>query len=62
MTGAREEALECVSYIHYPVQFKKDTNKAQVQALIDSGSEVNAIHPTFAKQLWWRNRKIDPPD
>ena len=50
MTGAREEALERVSCIHYPVQFK-DTKEAQVQALIDSESEVNAIHPTFAKQL-----------
>ena len=51
VTGAREEALERVSCIYYLVQFKKDTSKAQVQALIDSGSEVNAIHPTFAKQL-----------
>ena len=51
MTGAREEALERIPCIHYSVQFKKDTSKAQVQALIDSGSEVNAIHPTFAKQL-----------
>ena len=32
------------------IQFK-DTREAQVQALIDRGSEVNAIHPTFAKQL-----------
>ena len=50
VTGAREEALERVPCIHYLVQFK-DTDKAPVQALIDSGSEVNAIHPTFAKQL-----------
>ena len=49
--GAREEALERVPYIHYLVQFKKDTSKAQIQALIDSRSEVNAIYPTFAKQL-----------
>ena len=51
MTGVREEALERVLCIHYSVQFKKDTNKAQVQALINSGSEVNSIHPNFAKQL-----------
>ena len=50
MTGAREEALERGPFIHYPVRFK-DTNKAQVPALINLGSEVNAIHPTFAKQL-----------
>ena len=49
VTSAREEALEHVSYIHYPVQFKKD--KTQVQALVDLGSEVNAMHPSFAKQL-----------
>ena len=48
-TDAREEALECISCIRYPVQFKKD--KTLVQALIDSGSEVNAIHPSFVKQL-----------
>ena len=57
MTGIREEALkrektlERVLCIHYSVQFKKDTNKAQVQALIDSESEVNVIHLAFAKQL-----------
>ena len=50
VTGAREEALERVPCIHYPVQFK-DTDRAPVQALIDSGSEVNAIHPSFVKQL-----------
>ena len=50
MTGGREEALERVPYIHYLVQFK-DTSKTQVQALINSGSEVNAIHLTFAKEL-----------
>ena len=49
-TGAREEALEYVSYMQYPVQFK-DMSKAQGQDLIDSGSEVNTIPPTFVKQL-----------
>ena len=57
-TDAREEALERVPCIHYPVRFK-DTNKAQIQALIDSGSEVNAIHPTFAKQLGLPIRPTD---
>ena len=50
VTGASEEALERVSCIHYLVQFK-DTDKAPVQTLIDSGSEVNAIHLSFVKQL-----------
>ena len=43
--------LERVLCIHYPVQFKKDANETQVQDLIDSGSEVNAIHPTLVKKL-----------
>ena len=34
-------------------------SKAQGQALINSGSEVNAIHPTFAKQLGLPIRPID---
>ena len=45
----QEKALERVPYIYYSVQLKKNTSKAQVQALINSESEVNAIHPTFAK-------------
>ena len=58
MTCTREEALERVSYIHYPVQFK-NTSKAQVQALINLGSEVNTIHLTFAKQLGLLIRPTD---
>ena len=58
MTGAREEALECVPCIHYPVQFK-DTDKAPVQALINLGSEVNTIHPSFVKQLGLLIRPTD---
>ena len=48
MTGASKKALEHVSCIYYPVQFK-DTDKALVQGLIDLGSEVNTIHPSFVK-------------
>ena len=51
MTDTREEALERIPYIYYPVRFKKDEDKTPVQALINLGSEVNAIHPSFAKQL-----------
>ena len=49
VTSAREEALERIPCIHYLIQFKKD--KTLVQALIDSESEVNAMHPSFVKQL-----------
>ena len=58
MTDAREEALERVSCIHYQVRFKKDADKA-LQALIDLRSEVNAIHPSFAKQLGLSIRPTD---
>ena len=59
MTDAREEALKRVSCIHYQVRFKKDVDKAPVQALIDLGIEVNAIHPSFAKQLGLPIRPTD---
>ena len=58
MTVASKETLERVSCIYYPVQFK-DTDKALVQALIDSGSEVNAIYPSFVKQLGLSIRSTD---
>ena len=58
MTGARKEALKCVFCIHYPVQFK-DMDKAPVQALINSRSEVNAIDSFFVKQLGLLTRPTD---
>ena len=48
MTSARKEALEHIPYIYYPVQFK-NTNKTQIQILVDSENEVNAIYSSFAK-------------
>ena len=56
-TGAREEALERIPYIYYPVQFKKD--KAPMQALINSGSEVNTMHLSFAQQVGFPIRPTD---
>ena len=44
--------------IHYLVQFKS-MSKAQGQTLIDLGSKVNAIYPTFAKQLGLPIRPTD---
>ena len=58
MTSAREKTLERVSYIYYSIQFK-DTNKTQVQALVDSGSEINAIYLSFAKLLGLPIRPMD---
>ena len=62
MTGASKEAqevifLDRVLYIYYLVQFQKD--KATIQALINSGSEVNAMTPAYAKQLGFRTRRTD---
>ncbi len=41
------EALQHVSCIRYPVQFQVK----QIETLIDSGSEVNAMTPGFAAKL-----------
>ena len=58
MVGAKKKALENVSCIHYPVQFKS-TNKTQVQALIDSSSEVNAIILAYASNIGLQARHIN---
>ena len=55
MTGASREApklrvLDRVLYICYPIQFRKDKGE-DVLALLDSGSEVNAITPAHAAHL-----------
>ena len=59
---SREATLKLVMCIRYPVQFrqKNDEDKDKdVRVLIDSSSEVNAIHPTYATKLGLRARKID---
>ena len=42
-------ALDWMLCIHYPIWFKK--SKVQVQALIDSGSKVNAMTLGYASKL-----------
>ena len=42
--------LDQVSYIHYPVQFRKN-KRAIIQALTNSNSEVNAMAPAYAAKL-----------
>ena len=49
--------LERVSCVHYPLRFRKDT--ADVRALIDSGSEVNAMTPAYTSKLGLRVRYTD---
>ena len=43
-------SLDRVSCICYPVQFRKDKGK-DVLALLNSGSEVNAMTSTYAAHL-----------
>lgn len=58
MTGAAKEViLERVSCIRYLVRFSKD--QVDIQALIDLGSEVNAMHPAYAKKPTLLVRKTD---
>ena len=44
-----------VPCIRYPITFRKKS----VSALFDSGSEINAIHPTFAWELVLPIRAMD---
>ena len=46
-----------VSYIQYPIIFRKKS--LSISALLDSGSKVNAIYPTFA---WELKLSIRPTD
>ena len=58
MTGTSKEAnLERVPCIRYPVRLRKDQD--EVEALLDSGSEVNAMHPAYAAKLGLRVRETD---
>ena len=59
--GANKKAskaiLDWVPCIHYSIQFCKD--KETIRALIDSGSEVNAMTPANAKKLDLRTQKTN---
>ena len=46
-----------VSCIRYPITFRKKS--VSMSALLDSGSEVNAIYPTLARQLGHSIRPMD---
>ena len=51
-------ALDRVFYLYYLVQLQKDKG-ATIQALIDSGSNVNAMTPVYIKKLGLRDQKTD---
>lgn len=50
-------ALKLVSCIRYPVQFYKD--QIETGALINFGSEVNVMTPTYIAKLGLRYRPIN---
>ena len=53
----KEMILDRVPCIHYRVQFRKD--KETIRALIDSGSEVNAMTSAYAKKLGLQTQKTN---
>ena len=50
-------SLARVPCIYYPVQFRKDSS--QVRALLNSGSEINAINPAYASRPGLRVHRTD---
>ena len=60
--GGEEVLLERVLCNHYPVRFQEDSKqegKQQVRALLDSGSEVNAMSSTYVEKLGLKTRKTN---
>ena len=53
-----KEVVVRVPCIHYPVRFQEGQQQ-QVRALLDSGSEVNAMSPAYAKRLGLKTRKTN---
>ena len=54
---SQEVTPEHVLCIRYLIQFQKD--KEDIQALLNLGSEVNAMNPAYAKKLGLRIRQTD---
>ena len=54
MTETNKKVVR-VPYIYYPVRFQEE----QVRALLDSGSEVNAMSPAYAKRLGLKTQKTN---
>ena len=55
VTGSDEEDVVRVPCIHYPVRFQEE----QVKALLDSGSEVNAMNLDYARKLGLKIRRTN---
>ena len=58
VTDGGEEVVVRVPCIHYPVRFQEGQQQ-QVRALLDSGSEVNAMSPAYAERLGLKTRKTN---
>ncbi len=55
ITDKKTKELEWVPYIQYPVNCKKD----QIEVLLNSKSEVNAMSQAFTQQLGLKIRKTN---
>ena len=55
VTGSDEEVVIRVLCIYYPVRFQEE----QVRALLNSGSEVNAMNPDYARKLGLKIRRTN---
>ena len=55
MTGNDEKVVVRISCIYYLVQFQEK----QVRVLLDSGSEINAMNPNYARKLGLKIRKTN---
>ena len=56
MTDSGEEVVK-VSCIYYPVRFEE--NREQIRALLNSGSEVNAMSPADIEKLDLKTQKTN---
>ena len=52
-----EEVVVRILCIHYPVRFQED--QEQIRALLNSGSEVNAMSPAYTKRLCLKTQKTN---
>ena len=57
MTDTNNKKVAKISYIYYPIWFQK--SQKQIKALLDSGSEINAMSPAYAKRLGLKTWKTN---
>ena len=60
--SGEEVVLKKVPCIHYPVRFQEDSKQEgqeQVRALLNSGSEINAMSLAYVERLGFKTRKTN---